>query len=190
MNPHKPTSGEQLIENYFTDLGIKFEPQKQISDLKNDTKGYRVADFYLPRLEVYVEYNGMYFSGDVYKKEYDIKTQVYIKNNRPIVVIYPNEIGVLDYAFHSKLVGLFRLDKFKNPKKFNRYIINRYLKMGKGYYFFNFLLWFILALIFFATNTGLDSYLNNIIAFICTALFSHYIVQFCINLSDYFYHKR
>ncbi len=187
--PYKPTSGEQFIENYFIEQNIKYEPQKKIYP-QNDIKNFRKVDFYLPKLNVYVEYHGMYFSGDKYKKDYDIKTQVYINNNYATVVIYPNEIGVLDYAFHSKLKNLLNMEKFKNPKSFFIYTLNRYLRKGKGFLFFSFIFWAYLFLVFAFYPINLDEGFKAILILTTLTITCYYCVRFFSNIIDYFYYKN
>ena len=43
------SEGEELIEEYLSEEGIIFIPEKKIENLKGDTFPYRKADFYLPR---------------------------------------------------------------------------------------------------------------------------------------------
>ena len=104
FDPKKPTSEEVFIQKYLEDNGIKFIPEYKIKNLKDDTKNFRRVDFYLPKLGVYVEYFGMYNSTKKIRESYDEKFRVYSKNNLPSVILYPHELGVLDYAFHGKIL--------------------------------------------------------------------------------------
>lgn len=171
-------------------MNIKFESQKKITNLINDSKSYRVVDFYLPRLNLYIEYNGMYFSGDKFKKEYDIKTQVYIKNSLPTIIIYPNEIGILDYSFHSKLKTVLNLEKFKSNKKLYRYLLNRYTKKGKGYLIFTTIFWSYLCYVFSEYPHGLDKGITSILVLTSGVISFNFGINFILNIAKYFYSKE
>jgi hypothetical protein len=100
-NPeYKPTEGEEFIEDYFSSIGIKFEIQKKISNLKNDVKQYRTADFYLPKYKVYVEFLGLWNKGN---EEYKQKMEVYRQNGIPCVYLYPENLGIIDYMFDKRI---------------------------------------------------------------------------------------
>jgi len=43
------SEGEEFIMDFFKQYGIKYQFQKNIEGLKDDTKAFRVADFYLPK---------------------------------------------------------------------------------------------------------------------------------------------
>ena len=59
--PHIPSNEENLVKFYLEESNIKFKPQIRLHNLKGDNNySYRDVDFYLPRLEVYVEYYGWY----------------------------------------------------------------------------------------------------------------------------------
>jgi hypothetical protein len=99
-NSSKPSEGEEYIADFLKLFKIKFHEQKAIVGLINDTKKYRVADFYLPDYKVYIEYNGHYRDK---REHYDEKTKVYKKNHVPCVNIYPENLGVLDYILDKRL---------------------------------------------------------------------------------------
>ena len=148
VNP--PSSEEQFIANFFDQEGIKYTQEVKITNLQNDSKLFRRADFYLPNLRVYVEYFGLYNSTKAIRDEYDEKREVYIKNNIPTVFIYPHELGILEYAFHVKVVKLLKLEKFKLRKQLFRYRFNRY-KIESGYeitqiFLWGFALWVLIEL--------------------------------------------
>lgn len=132
----KPSKDELFIQYYLESQNFKLETQKKINNLKGDSGySYRLADFFLPKFNVYIEYYGMYNSTKEKRNEYDLKTQVYFKNQIPTVILYPHELGYLDYAFHTKMLKLLYHPKFKNNFNIFRYKMNRYINTGKGYYF-------------------------------------------------------
>ena len=134
INPHEPSSEEVYIARYFDDVGIKYEEEKVLPKLKGDEKSYRKVDFYLPKYDIYVEYFGLYNSTKDIRANYDEKVKVYLKNNVPSVFLYPHELGILDYAFHNKILKVMRKEKFKSRKNIFRYKINRYFEKGKSYF--------------------------------------------------------
>lgn len=136
IEPIKPTREELFIQYYLDDNGLKYLREHKIKNLNYDKKSHRRVDFYLPKLGIYVEYFGMYNSTKEIRKEYDEKAKVYFKNNLPTVILYPHELGFLDYAFHQKILSVLRIPKFKKLSKTFRYKLSRYFIIGKGYYFF------------------------------------------------------
>ncbi|WNH13868.1 hypothetical protein [Thalassobellus suaedae] len=189
-NPYNPTKDEKFIEYFLENEGIKFMPQVRINNLKGDEKyAYRDVDFYLPRLKIYVEYYGWYNKSKINRSEYDLKTNVYINNSIPTVIIYPHELGYLDYAFHVKLLKLMRIPKFKNSLALFRYKVSRYLYNGKGYFFFLSLLSFIIgaAALMQSTHNGGFFFIIYVLGFsIGVGLFVHFLRNlYLIFFKDY-----
>ena len=136
FNPIKPSSEEQFIKNYLEENNVSFIVEYVIYNLKDDKKKSRRVDFYLPKLDVYLEHFGWYNKNKFAREEYDEKARVYIKNNLPTVILYPHELGFLDYAIHNKILKVLRVEKFKSNSKIFRYKLNRYLMKGKPYFLF------------------------------------------------------
>ena len=100
-----PSCKKSIMENYISNIlideEIKFERQKTFEDCKNINK--LPFDFYLPELNICIEYNGKqhyepieYFGGD--------KTFEYIKNNDRIKKEYceNNNIQYLEISYLEK----------------------------------------------------------------------------------------
>ena len=133
----KPSKDELFIRYYLESQNFKLKSEVRLDNLKGDEGySYRLADFFLPRLSIYIEYYGMYNSSKKKRQEYEQKTEVYFKNKIPTVILYPHELGYLDYAFHTKMLKLLRHPKFRNNWNIFRYKLNRYFNNGKGYFFF------------------------------------------------------
>ncbi len=98
------TEGERYIKEFFREAGIRYEPQKIIRNLSYDTKAHRVADFYLPKYDVYVEFFGNWNTGEDYKATYREKKRVYKQNQIPCVFIYPENLGYLEFAFDNRIM--------------------------------------------------------------------------------------
>lgn len=102
-NPqHHSSEGEEIIEMYLDDQGIKYQREVEITGLRGDTKSVRRADFYLPRYKVYLEFLGEWNTPKG-REEYHIKKDVYKNNNIPCIYIYPENLGILDFIFHKRL---------------------------------------------------------------------------------------
>lgn len=146
---YKPTTGEDFLENFFFESRIKYRTQVKINDLKGDDKNYRIADFYLPRLGFYVEYNGLYNKSKEQRERYDFKTKVLIKNRKPTIFLKPEDLGIIDHVFHSNVKRLFGYEIYYSRWKFFRYSMNRYFLHGRLEYFFVFLCLYIISLVTF-----------------------------------------
>ena len=107
----KKSEGEEYIADFLKFYNIKFEEQKHINGLYNDTKKFRIADFYLPDYKLYIEYNGMYLDN---REHYDEKIKVYKNNKVPCVNLYPENLGVLPFILDKRLIVEM---KDKNLKK-------------------------------------------------------------------------
>jgi hypothetical protein len=136
FNPVKPSSEEQFIKNYLDENDIKYIAEYKIYNLKDDKKNSRRVDFYLPKLGIYLEHFGWYNKNKHVREEYDEKARVYIKNSLPTVILYPHELGFLDYAIHNKILKVLRVPKFNSKSKLFRYKLNRYFMKGKPYFLF------------------------------------------------------
>ncbi len=93
------TEGETVVKNALRDLDIRYVPEYIIDGLVDDTKTYRLADFYLPKEDIYIEFNG---SGELIEdpvqkeehvKRYAEKRRVYKKNGFRLIEIYPTQLG-------------------------------------------------------------------------------------------------
>src|SRR6056297_1096587 len=126
------SSEEKFIVNYFKSNQIKFESEKKIPKLYGDNKSFRRADFYLPRLRIYVEYFGQYNSTKQRRSEYDKKAEVYFQNHIPTVILYPHELGIIDYAFNWKVVKVLKMRKFSLRRQLFRYRLNRFWEKVGG----------------------------------------------------------
>ena len=144
------TEGESVLDQYFKQTGIMVEFQKEIPKLKGDEKSHRVADFYLPRLKIYVEFFGMWNVSDRKKEDYREKKRIYKENSIPCVYIYPENLGVIQYIFpyrvwkvlknHNLRKQLIRFSLFIFLKKNGNYISVILAIFSVWFYYFNDLL--------------------------------------------------
>jgi hypothetical protein len=110
LNPFKnkevksPTEGEEFIRMFLDENGIKYITQHDLLNLKDDYKQYRIADFYLPRLKTCIEFNGYWNVSEESKQRYREKMKVYAANNIPCIYLYPENLGILSYVFHKRMI--------------------------------------------------------------------------------------
>jgi hypothetical protein len=112
------TEGEEFITNFLEKNSISFRKQEPIDGLQNDSKNIRVADFYLTKYKVYIEYFGQW-NMDTHKDRYREKRKVYIENKIPCVILYPENLGILEYIFRKRM--LYVLKRYKLEKELNKY---------------------------------------------------------------------
>ncbi len=105
INP--PSEGELFIADYFRNNDFRFEKEYVIKGLKHDSAAYRRADFYLPGYKVYVEFEGKYNDPEE-RMRYREKKNVYKRNDLPVIYIYPDNLGFIDYIFRMRLIKLLR----------------------------------------------------------------------------------
>ncbi len=104
MEPaNEPSEGEVFLREFLSDEGIKFQTEVRLPPLKNDTKSFRIADFYLPRLKVYIEFLGRWNRSEEDKNKYREKIKVYEQNKIPCMFIYPENLGIIHYTFRYRL---------------------------------------------------------------------------------------
>ena len=92
MQPHEETPGERAVKAELRHLKIKFQQEKKIANLKGDTVRSRVADFYLPEFDIYVEFLGNWNTSDKDRQRYQEKVRVYKLNNLKYILIYPDQL--------------------------------------------------------------------------------------------------
>lgn len=186
LEEKQPSSEELFITNFLEERDFTFKSEVVLNDLKGDHKKYRVVDFYLPKFKVYVEYFGNYNSTKERRAEYDKKVEVYIKNDKPTVFLYPHELGILEYAFHVKLLKVLSLKKFGLKKQLFRYKLKRYFdKEG----FTNIKLMGIPIFVFFVifnVETGFHKDFLALIVLTCFACFCCGVFLFIKDIIKYF----
>lgn len=114
----KPESdGETAIRAILERSHIKFEQEKEIHNLRGDTKRFRTADFYLPEHDVYIEFLGGWDKRDPEEQEgerrrYGHKRHVYQDNGIKCIWIYPRQ---LHYAKNVITDGLKKFENITEP---------------------------------------------------------------------------
>ncbi|RZK09660.1 MAG: hypothetical protein EOO46_13160 [Flavobacterium sp.] len=112
------TEGENFIKEFLDEKKIKYRPQQPIDGLENDSKSHRIADFYLPEYNVYLEYFGQW-GVDSHKERYREKRQVYISNQIPCILLYPENLGIIKYVFEKRM--LYILKRYRLEKELKKF---------------------------------------------------------------------
>jgi len=113
-----PSEGEEFIVDFLQAFGINHKTQVKINSLKWDNSKYRIADFYLPKYDVYIEFFGQW-NTEENKNRYKIKREVYKKNNIPCIYVYPENLGILPFVFDKRLQEVLKKSgKIKALRKY------------------------------------------------------------------------
>ncbi|MEB8328652.1 hypothetical protein OO009_04730 [Flavobacteriaceae bacterium KMM 6897] len=185
-----PTKGELFIEEYLIESLIKHESQVKIEGLNGDQAKYRVADFYLPRLGYYVEYFGLYNASDKIKNQYNFKREIYFKNGKPTIFIMPEDLGILDYVFHTETRRLFRYKQFHTKWKVFRYSLNRYFLKGKPFALILSIYFYIMGIILTGFDLGINIGLRTIIGYSSYVLAWYCMFKFIVDFLKYVHWKE
>ena len=127
------TEGEEYIEDFFHFAKIQYRSQQPIDGLINDSKSHRVADFYLPKYKIYVEYFGQW-NVENEKERYREKRKVYLDNKIPCVLLYPENLGILDYIFEKRMIYILKRYKLESELRGYRYKLFRQDKLQNIFY--------------------------------------------------------
>lgn len=119
---NEPSEGEIFIREFLADEGIKVDTEVRLPPLKDDIKSYRIADFYLPRYKVYIEFLGRWNRSEEDKNKYKEKIKIYEHNRIPCMFIYPENLGIIHYTFRYRLRQILRNHNMaKELLRFNLY---------------------------------------------------------------------
>lgn len=127
MYQKKRSEGERYLEKFLKSKSIKFEVEKVIEGLANDNSSSRRADFYLPNYKVFMEFEGQWNRDDK-KQFYWDKKQAYKKNKIPCIYIYPENLGIIDYLFHERMLTVLKehgMNKERMKYKIWRFITSK-----------------------------------------------------------------
>ena len=188
---NKTESSEELYIKYYLDnIRLKNQQQFRVENLVGDKRLFRRVDFYLPQLDVYVEHFGLYNSTKEIRNEYDEKAKVYFRNNMATVIIYPHELGFLDYAFHTKMLRVLRMPKFNNNFRLLKYKISRYIAKGKGYLFFLSIFFLVLSLGFLFEEDGSERSVHFLLYVSTFTISTFFMLRFFQNFISFFFYDK
>jgi hypothetical protein len=112
------SEGEKYIESFLKHEKIKYRKEQHIEGLLDDSKSHRKADFYLPKYKVYIEFFGQWNVPEQ-RERYLEKRKVYISNQIPCVILYPENLGIIGYVFPKRM--LFVLGKYKMERELKNF---------------------------------------------------------------------
>lgn len=123
VESHKETSGERAVKTELRYLKIKFKQEQRIDNLIGDSKNYRVADFYLPDYNIYVEYLGNWDTSEEDRERYREKKRVYEKNRLKCIWIYPTNLNYLGFYIKDRLKEIEE-GKVNHNEEYNKKLSN------------------------------------------------------------------
>lgn len=103
---HDETPGERAVKAELRHLNISYEQEKKIHDLGYDPKKFRIADFYLPQHDIYIEFLGNWNTDFSHRERYKEKMRVYKLNNIKCIWIYPNQLTHTSKVIQKGLIDL------------------------------------------------------------------------------------
>ncbi len=157
------SEGEEYISQYLEDEGFDYRVQEMIEGLVNDSKSHRLADFYLPKYKVYIEYFGQW-NVEAQRERYMEKRRAYIANKIPCIFLYPENLGILNFIFHKRLVHV--LERYKMEKELKAYHLREFYRERQD----NFVMLLISCVILFFAWPWTDPE-NKTLFFIGAAMF-------------------
>lgn len=176
----KLSEGEIFICEYLNEKQIKFQTQVKIERLKYDSKAYRIADFYLPNYNIYIEYFGQWDKSEEANLRYRDKKKVYQSNNIPCVYLYPENLGIIEYVLNNRI--RVELTKRGMHKQLFRHRFRRLIDDRGDLFFYLFISMLTLSIADYKTqpqsNAWFISFFSGIILFQLYRLFIGYIKYF------------
>ncbi len=124
------SEGEDYLVEYFDAIKMEYRQQHIIEGLEDRYAGFRVADFYLPKYKVMVEFAGRWNRSDEERARYRHKKTVYQANGIPCIWIYPDNLGVLHYIFHKRLENV--LGRHSLEKALLRYRLTQFWEVDSN----------------------------------------------------------
>jgi len=110
------SSGEKIISDSLKTLYIRYVPEYIIHNLEGDDHKYRIADFYLPKEDIYIEFNGGLNTPNLEKRKSEIlryadKKSVLDKNNLRIITVYPSDLSHIEYFLALAISDYIKYNK-------------------------------------------------------------------------------
>lgn len=114
------SEGEEFIRDFLDEQGITWKSEKELRNLKGDSKSFRVADFYLPKFGLYIEFLGHWNTNAEHRLRYTEKMRTYYQNGVPCVYLFPENLGTLEHSFRRRSrIVLTRFGMRKELFRFN-----------------------------------------------------------------------
>jgi hypothetical protein len=114
------SEGEEFIRDFLDEEGFTWKSEAELRNLKGDSKSYRIADFYLPKFGLYIEFLGHWNTNAEHRERYTEKMRTYYQNGVPCVYLFPENPGTLKHSFRRRArIVLARFGMRKELLKFN-----------------------------------------------------------------------
>jgi len=127
----------------------------------------------------------MYNNSKKDRERYVFKRELYIKNRKPTIFIYPEDLGILDYAFHTEVKRLFRYKIYHDRKKYLRYSLNRYFNVGTPLSMFMALYFYFIGIVLINKNLGINEVFSNVLGYLSYLAALVYLKQFIFNFLSF-----
>jgi hypothetical protein len=128
IKEYLPSEGEEFLIDFFKDQNIKAIREKEILGLNNDVTNRRIADFYLPKYSLYVEFLGQW-NVEEERIRYIKKMEAYSLNKTACIFLYPENLGIIEHVFDKRIQKVLTQHEMK--KELFKY---RFTKLIKGEY--------------------------------------------------------
>lgn len=129
MNQTKESDLERHVRITLQILKEEFELQKEIRGLDGDNADYRVADFYLPKRNVYIEVFGGWNNLE-YQKKAKYKIYLYKRNKIRFFPVFPNNAVCLEDYLRNKIKEISEQHVRQDLIRENKLIFNYLEKQG------------------------------------------------------------
>lgn len=163
-----PSEGELFILEYLKFMKIDFEREVKLTHLKYDDHcTYRIADFYLKKYKVYLEFNGRWNNNKEDRIRYRTKKEVYKKNKLPCIYIYPENLGIIEFVFPKRLIEVFKYHSLK--KELLKFQFKRFIDDRGGLF-----LWLFICILILSTELNWEEDNGTIIFLTAIVIYQVY----------------
>lgn len=145
-----------------------------------DSKAYRIADFYLPKYKIYLEYFGQWNKHEDANIRYKEKKKVYSMNDIPCIYLYPENLGIIEYTLDFRIKT--ELKKRKMTKELFKHRLDRLLNQKGDLFFWLSLSILLLSIADYKTNP--EGNLAYIIA--CSSIICFQLYRLLTGYNKYF----
>lgn len=113
------TAGERIVADFLKRLNIRYISEYVIENLVGDNHSYRVADFYLPKEDIYIEVNGGVNTTNIENREKELiryaeKKEVYEKNKMRFIYVFPSDLAHGEYILALAIADLIKSGKISD----------------------------------------------------------------------------
>ena len=105
------SEGEEAVSRALKKLNLRYIPEYYIPSLKEDKKKYRLIDFYLPKENIFIEFNGGVTSLNPKKRKEELvryaeKDKILKKNGFKVINVYPRHLSKVQYFLAKSISSM------------------------------------------------------------------------------------